>query len=87
MCIIRKYSFFYFAPVLSWGLNNGPIMKKTLYLLYIPMLIIEWFLDMLVKIWQVLHNSVKELTLALENYINEPTGKADNATTNTGQGN
>ncbi|MBL7738504.1 MAG: hypothetical protein JNK14_04745 [Chitinophagaceae bacterium] len=62
-------------------------MKKLLYILYIPLLIIEWFLDMWVKIWQVLHNSVKELTLALENYINEPTGKAVNAPTNTGKGN
>lgn len=62
-------------------------MKKTLYPVYVILLIIEWFLDMWVKIWQVLHNSVKELTLALENYINEPTGKAIDASTNTGKGN
>lgn len=47
-------------------------MKKLLYAVYIPLLVAEWFLDMFTKIWQIIHNSVKDITLALEIYINEP---------------
>jgi hypothetical protein len=47
-------------------------MRKTLYIIYIPLLLIEWTVDLIGKIWNVLHNSVKTLALATENIINEP---------------
>lgn len=47
-------------------------MRKLLYIVYIPLLIIEWTADMIGKIWEVFHNSIKTLALATENIINEP---------------
>lgn len=47
-------------------------MKKLLYIIYVPLLLLEWVIDLIGKIWLILHNSVKDLTLATENIINEP---------------
>lgn len=50
-------------------------MKKLFYIFYLPLLLVEWAVDLFHKIWTAFHESVKDITLALENYINEPTGK------------
>lgn len=47
-------------------------MRKTLYIVYVPLLILEWFIDLIGAIWKVFHNSIETLTLATEKYINEP---------------
>ncbi len=47
-------------------------MYKLLYILYIPLLLIEWLVDLFSKIWTSVHDSVKDITLALEKLINEP---------------
>lgn len=47
-------------------------MKKVLYILYIPMLLIEWLVDMIGQLWGVFHKSIETLTLAIEKYIHEP---------------
>lgn len=49
-------------------------MKKLLYIFYLPLLLTEWFADLIHKICVAVHESIKDITLALENYINEPTG-------------
>lgn len=46
-------------------------MRKILYIFYIPFLILEWFIDMIVSLISVIHTSIKELTLAIENFIHE----------------
>lgn len=47
--------------------------RKLLYVFYIPLLLTEWAVDLIAKIWNAIHNSVKELTLVVESTINEPT--------------
>lgn len=47
-------------------------MRKTLYIFYIPLLLIEWFVDLIGRMWSAFHESIKEITLSLEKYINEP---------------
>lgn len=65
--------------------------KKALYIFYIPLLLLEWFADMLVNLAKVVHNSIETLTLVLQNKINEPfseepdTEKADITATANGQ--
>lgn len=51
-------------------------MKKTLYLIYIPLILIEWTIDMIGKMWKILHESIETLTLMTENIINESHPKA-----------
>jgi hypothetical protein len=51
-------------------------MKKTLYLIYIPLLIIEWLADMLLSVIKVIHSSIEVLTLSVQKEINEPVAKA-----------
>lgn len=48
-------------------------MKKALYIFYIPLLLVEWFIDMVGQMWAVLHESIKTITLVIQNEINEPT--------------
>lgn len=50
-------------------------MKKLLYVFYVPLLIAEWFVDLICKIVNIAHDSLKTLTLALESYIHESTPK------------
>lgn len=50
-------------------------MKKLLYIFYLPLLLIEWIIDLFHKIFTAVHESIKDITLALEKYINEPTRK------------
>lgn len=52
-------------------------MRKTLYIFYVPLLITEWLVDMITKIWQVIHTSVKEITLFIEKLIHEPDSGKD----------
>jgi len=47
-------------------------MKKLLYIVYIPLLLLEWAADLVAQIWGVIHKSIEILTLAVEKYINEP---------------
>lgn len=44
-----------------------------LFIFYIPLLLIEWFVDMIVELVKVFHSAVETLTLSLKNYIHEPT--------------
>lgn len=46
--------------------------SKLLYVFYIPLLIIEWAVDLVAKIWKAFHDSLKEMTLVIESKINEP---------------
>jgi hypothetical protein len=47
-------------------------MKKVLYIVYVPLLLIEWVVDLIGKMWDVFHKSIITITLAIETYINEP---------------
>lgn len=47
-------------------------MKKILYIFYIPLLLIEWAVDLITNIWKAFHDAVKEITLVIETKINEP---------------
>lgn len=50
-------------------------MRKTLYIIFIPLVIIEWIVDMIYKLFGVMRQSLETLALSLEKYIlNEPTG-------------
>lgn len=46
--------------------------RHLLWILVVPLFVIEWALDALVKIVQVVHKSFETLTLVLHNTINEP---------------
>jgi hypothetical protein len=48
-------------------------MRKSLYIPYILLLIIEWLIDMIVEIIKVIHKSFETMALATQKYINEPT--------------
>ena len=48
-------------------------MRKLLYIFYIPLLLIEWLVDLVAQIWAVIHKAIETLTLAIEKSINEPT--------------
>jgi len=54
-------------------------MKKLLYILLIPLLLIEWTIDIGAQIVKIIHNSIEVLTLSLQTYINESTGQATSA--------
>lgn len=56
-------------------------MKKALYIIYIPLLLLEWIADMLVSIVKVVHNSIETLTLSVQTLIHEPS--AEEPTTQT----
>lgn len=45
-------------------------MRKALYILFVPLLIIDWFLSLGANIAEMIANSVKDITLALQSYIN-----------------
>jgi len=47
-------------------------VKKILYIIYIPLLLLEWFVDLIHKMVAAIHESVKDITLSIEKYINEP---------------
>lgn len=51
-------------------------LYNVLYVFYVPLILAEWLLDTISKMFQVLHDSIKTLTLVVESYINESTGKA-----------
>lgn len=46
--------------------------RRHLRPLLILLLFIEWTCDTAGKIWSAFHNGVKDVTLAIETYINEP---------------
>lgn len=54
-------------------------MKKLLYFPLVILLLIEWAADIALQMVKVLHNSIEVLTLSLQTYINEPSGKATSA--------
>lgn len=45
--------------------------RRYLRPVYVLLLFIEWLADMVTQIIQIVHNSIKDITLALETYINE----------------
>lgn len=45
-------------------------MRKALYIILVPLLTIEWLAVMIFNLWEVVTNSIKEITLSLEKYIN-----------------
>ena len=45
------------------------MMRKLLYIFYIPLLLIEWIVDLIHQIWGVIHKSIETLTLSLHEYI------------------
>lgn len=47
-------------------------MRKALYIIFVPFLVLEWFVDMIVSLISVIHTSIKDLTLAIQKYIHEP---------------
>lgn len=47
-------------------------LSKLLYIFYIPLLLIEWLVDLIHNIWKAFHDSIKELTLVIEKKIDEP---------------
>lgn len=53
---------------------------KLLYIFYIPLLLIEWLVDLIAKIWNAFHESIKEMTLVIETKINEPNRKKPSST-------
>ena len=52
-------------------------MKKILYIVYVPLLLIEWLVDLIGNIWKTFHESIKSITLATENLLNEPVKPKD----------
>lgn len=48
-------------------------LSKLLYIFYIPLLIIEWAVDLIKNIFLVFHKSIEELTLVMEKKIDEST--------------
>ena len=46
------------------------MIRKLLYIFLLPLLIIEWVAVLIFNIWEVVTNSIKELTLSLEKVIN-----------------
>lgn len=51
-------------------------MRKALYIILVPMLAIEWLSVMIFNLWEVVTNSIKEITLSLEKYIMQPNASA-----------
>jgi hypothetical protein len=47
-------------------------MRKTLYIFYIPILIIEWVIDAVSRLITAFHDCLKELAISIKTYINEP---------------
>jgi hypothetical protein len=47
-------------------------MRKALYLFYVPLLLIEWAIDLACAICTAIHKAFETLTLSTEKYINEP---------------
>jgi hypothetical protein len=45
-------------------------MRKALYLFLVPLLILEWAVVLAANIAEITANSVKDITLALQSYIN-----------------
>jgi hypothetical protein len=52
-------------------------MRKLLYIVYVPLLLMEEFIDMIGKMWNAFHETIKTITLATEKLLNpnEPTIK------------
>ena len=61
-----------FKAQICYDCDLNITMKKLLYIIYIPLLLIEWAADMLAQLVKVVHNSIETLTLVLQNKINEP---------------
>jgi hypothetical protein len=47
-------------------------MRKTLYIIYVPLLLVEWAVDLGHKVVEIFHKSIEDITLALQKYIHEP---------------
>lgn len=47
-------------------------MRKTLYIIYIPFLALEWAVDMIIRTTKTFHECIKELTISIKSTINEP---------------
>lgn len=62
-----------------WKVKPEPIIKRNprrfLRPLLILLLFIEWLADTVVKIVTVIHTAFIDISLALENYTNEPDNK------------
>lgn len=50
--------------------------RKLLYIVYIPLLIIDWIVTLLANIIELICNSIKEVALHLETYINNADSKS-----------
>lgn len=69
-----------FSPCILWGSRFSltvPMcyissMKKLLYIIYIPLLLIEWTVSTLLEMGKVFHKSIETLTLSVQQEINEP---------------
>lgn len=47
-------------------------MRKTLYIFYIPLLILEWCVDTIARTIAAAGQCIKELAISIKNVINEP---------------
>jgi hypothetical protein len=56
--------------------DNRFNFRLFLYIIYIPLLLIDWTATLLTNITELTANSIKELTLNLESYINANTKPA-----------
>ena len=52
-------------------------MRKLLYTIYVPLLVIEWLVDLIGNIWKALHDAIKDITLSVETIIHEPISPKD----------
>lgn len=50
-----------------------PAKRKWLYILLAPLLLIHWAAVLFFNVWEIITDSIKEITLALENYIDAQT--------------
>lgn len=55
-------------------------MRNLLYIVYVPLLLMEEFVDMIGRMWTAFHETIKTITLATEKLLkpNEPTIKKPN---------
>lgn len=55
--------------------NSKLSFRKLLYAFYIPLLLIDWTSTLLSNLLEIITNSIKELTLGLELFINNADSK------------
>lgn len=59
----------------SFIVKAKPSYRKLLYVFHIPLLLIDWIVTLLSNIMEIVTNSIKELTLGLESFINHADSK------------